>query len=94
MRTSCSALRTNCTGRQDKRIMWSAVRGRYSTDDRIVLNVDGSMLLKLAIHLKLTTFAESAARLLCLFPHSMYVKQLVSDLRVRYASQHEPRDAE
>jgi len=28
--------------------------------------------------LKLTTFAESAARVLCLFPHSMYVERLLS----------------
>ena len=36
------------------------------------------MLLKLAILLKMTTFPEAAPRVLCPFPHSMHVEQLVS----------------
>jgi len=52
-------------------LLKAAVRCRYSTDDGIAQTVDRSMLLKLAIQLKLTTFAESAARVLCLLPHSM-----------------------
>jgi len=53
-------------------LLKAAVRSRYSTDNDTAQNVDTSTLLKLA------TFAESAARLLCLFPHSMYVEQPVS----------------
>jgi len=58
-------------------LLKAAVRSRCSTGDGITQNVDRSMLLKLAIQLKLTTFAESVARVLCL-PHSMYVERLVS----------------
>jgi len=54
------------------------VRSRYSANDGIAQNVDMSMLVKLAIQLKLTTFAESKARVLFLFPYSKYLERLVS----------------
>jgi len=54
-------------------LLKSAVISRYSTYDGIAQNVDRSMLMKLAIQRKLTTFAKFAARVLRLFPYSMYV---------------------
>jgi len=59
-------------------LLKATVRSRYSTGAGIAQNVDRSMLLKLAILLKMTTFPEAAPRVLCPFPHSMHVEQLVS----------------
>jgi len=59
-------------------LLKAAVISRYAANDSIVQNVDRSMLMKLAVQLKLTTFDESTARVLFLFPYCKYAERLVS----------------
>lgn len=62
-------------------LLKAEVKNRYSAqidNAPVMAKLNRNMLLKLAIQLDLPVFAEAAARMLSLFPHSMYVERLVS----------------
>ena len=94
MRTNCSELWTSCSGRQDKRwqdcmfccvslsFIYSLGYWAVFRNPAVLLFSCKCVIIKLSwvelMMLKLTTFAESVARLLWLFHHFMFVERLVS----------------